>query len=186
MRLITTLIASALLLVGCSSSKPVSSQDPNFDFASIRTFDFVSTPGSDGGSYESLETNFLRSALTRELTARGIRQAANPDVLVNFSLRTQEKVQTRTVPRSAYVGAYDWYDDVYYDGWGMSHQTRIDQYTEGQLYIDVIDPTARAMVWQGSTKGRLTQEMMANAQQTLDAAVAEIMLQFPIPLPGAE
>jgi hypothetical protein len=161
--------------------------DESFDFASVRNFDFVPVPSTDGQAYESLETNYLRSAMTRELEARGMQLGSNPDVLVNFSISTQEKVRSRSVPSmGGYVGAYDYYDDVYYDGWARTHETRIDQYTEGQLNIDVIDPVGRRLVWQGSTSGRLTNEMLANARTTLNEAVTEIMGAFPIPLPGAE
>ena len=75
---------------------------------------------------------------------------------------------------------YDPYYDVYYDGWGTSHETRIDQYTEGKLDIDLNDVKQRKLVWQGTTKGRLTKKDYANAQKTLDEAVVEIFTQFPI------
>ena len=182
-----SIILALLLLVGCSSSKPVSMVDESFDFAGIRTFDFVPVPSTDGEAYESLETNYLRSAMTRELQARGIRQSSEADVMVNFSISTEEKIRSRSVPSmGGYVGGYDYYDDVYYDGWARTHQTRIDQYTEGRLNIDVIDPVGRKLVWQGSTSGRLTNEMMSNFRATLDEAVTEIMGEFPVALPGAE
>ena len=41
------------------------------------------------------------------------------------------------------------------------------------------------MVWQGSTKGRLTQKMLENAEATLDEAVVEIFTVFPVAAPGA-
>ena len=77
------------------------------------------------------------------------------------------------------------YDDVYSGGWGMTHQTRIDQFTEGTLKIDLIDNEQRKMVWQGSTRGRLTKKDLENAQAVLDAAVVEIFQKFPIAGPGS-
>lgn len=175
------------LLAGCSStSNTVSSADPSVDFGQLKTFDFVKVADTDGKEYTSLETQYLRNAVTRELTARGLSRADQPDVMVNFSIETQEKLRSRSVPTGGYGMGYDPYYDAYYDGWGASHQTMIDQYTEGLLNIDLIDPQARQVIWQGSTKGRLTQKDFENAEATLNEAVAEIFVQFPIAAPIAE
>ena len=69
---------------------------------------------------------------------------------------------------------YDPFYVVYYDSWGMNHTTQIDQYTEGKLNIDAIDVKLKKLVWQGSTKGRLTNKAKQNYQVTLDEAVNEI------------
>ena len=81
---------------------------------------------------------------------------------------------------------YDPYYDVYYDGWAASHTTRIDQYTEGKLNIDVIDPRERKLIWQGSISGRLTKKDYENAQAVLDESVVEIFKKFPVAPPVAE
>jgi len=175
------------LVAGCAStSNTVSSAAPSVDFSALKTFGFVKIADTDGNEYQSLETQYLRTAITRELTARGWSQDGSPDVVVNFSIETQEKVRSRSVPTGGYGMGYDPYYDAYYDGWGMGHQTMIDQYTEGKLNIDLIDPAQRQMIWQGSTKGRLTKKDLENAEATLNAAVVEIFTQFPVAAPTAE
>jgi hypothetical protein len=62
----------------------------------------------------------------------------------------------------------------------MSHEPRIEQYTDGQLNINLVDPQTRQVILQSSTRGRLTKKDYENAQATLDAAVAEIFQQFPV------
>ena len=94
-------------------------------------------------------------------------------------------MRSRSVPSAGYGVGYDPYYDAYYDDWGMNHQTQISQYTEGKLEIDLIDREARRMIWQGSTKGTLTEKDYQNAQVTLNDAVTEIFKQFPVPAPGA-
>ena len=181
------ILLSLVFLVGCSSSSNVvSSAAPEVDFSQLKTFDFIKVADTDGQEYQSLVTTYLRNAVTRELTARGMRQSAQPDVMVNFSVETEEKIRSRSVPTAGYGVGYDPFYDVYYDGWGASHQTMIDQYTEGRLNIDLIDPSARKMIWQGSTAGRLTQKDYENAEATLSGAVAEIFGAYPVPLPAAE
>ena len=56
---------------------------------------------------------------------------------------------------------------------------RIDQYTEGKLVIDAIDPKQKKLIWQGTTKGRLTTKAMQDMEGTLSAAVAEIFAKLP-------
>ena len=179
------LAAAVLSLTACSSSNTVSSAVPGVDFGQYKSYGFMTTTGSDGKPYQSLETGYLRTAVSRELDARGWSQSESPDALVNFSIETQEKVRSRSVPSAGYGVGYDPYYDAYYDDWGMNHQTQISQYTEGKLNIDLIDREARRMIWQGSTKGTLTEKDYQNPQATLDGAVTEIFTQFPVAAPAS-
>jgi hypothetical protein len=158
----------------------VSSADPTVDLREYKTYNFTAVVDTDGQPYQSLESGYLKAATSRELEARGYTRSEDPDLLVNFSIETQEKVRSRSVPTAGGGLAYDpFYDDVYYGGWGASHTTRIDQYTEGTLNIDLIDKRGARVVWQGATRGRLTKKDYENPQATLDGAVTEIFGQFP-------
>ena len=174
------LILSGVIMAGCASQpNTVSMQDPTVDLGQYKTYDFAVVLDTNGKPYQSLESTYLKTAASRELQARGFTRSDDPDLVVNFSIDTQEKVRSRTVPTASYGIGYDPFYDVYYDGWGTSHETRIEQYTEGKLDIDLIDPRARKVVWQGTTKGRLTKKDYENVQATLDGAVTEIFAQFP-------
>lgn len=172
----------ALVVAGCASTpNTVSSVDPTVNMGQYKTYSFTEILDTDGKQYQSMETGILMAATSRELEARGFSKSDQPDVLINFSIEAEEKVRSRSVPTGG-VGmmGYDpFYGDVYGGGWGMSHQTRIDQYTEGKLNIDLVDNQARKVVWHGSTKGRLTKKDYENVQATLEEAVTEIFLQFP-------
>lgn len=175
----------ALLLGACASSPSTTTMsDPTVNLRDYETFNFVQYDQSPDAAYETLEAGYLKAAARRELETRGFTFSDDPDLLVNFSVDTQEKLRTRTVPRSTWGVGYDPFYDVYYEGWGTTHETRIDQYTEGYLDIDLIDAEQRKLVWQGTTKGRLTEKDYENVQQTLELAVREIFQQFPIPGPG--
>ena len=45
--------------------------------------------------------------------------------------------------------------------------------------VDLIDVAERRLVWQGSTRGRLTRKDMQNVQALLEEAVAEVFAEFP-------
>jgi hypothetical protein len=171
-----TALALMTLLVGCSSSNTVSMSDPEADFSQYKTYNFVQTTAE----YETIASTYLKTSTARELEARGFTKSDDPDLAINFSFDEEEKIRSRQVPSASGGIGYDPYYDVYHDSWGTSHQTQIDQYTEGKLDIDLIDVRQRKLVWQGTTKGRLTKKDYANAQKTLDDAVVEIFTQFPI------
>lgn len=174
--LVTALCALAVLAVaGCSSSPTAINYDQSIDFDKYKTYAFMADVATDNEAYQSLESTFLKESVARELNKNGLqRVTADPDLLINFAIQTQEKVRSRSVPSGGYGVGYDPYYDVYGSGWGMGHTTQIDQYTEGKLVIDAIDVELKKIVWQGSTKGRLTTKAMENYQQTLDEAVQEI------------
>ena len=180
-RVLTALIALVgFLLTGCSSPV-VSNADPSVDFSNYQTYAFLSDVAEDKSQYESIERAYLKNAVGREMSQRGFKKDnANPDVVINFAVQTQEKLQSRSVPTGGYDFGYDPFYDVYGPGWGTTYTTRIDQYTEGKLVIDMIEVEGRRVVWQGSTKGRLTDKALQNYQVTLDEAVTEIFAEFPL------
>jgi hypothetical protein len=175
----------ALLISGCASSpNTFSNVDPNVDFGQYKTFGYFPTLSTDNAQYQSLVSNFLKVAVAQELVTRGLdHDEVNPDLRVNFYINTQDKIKTRSVPTSG--GYYD-YRDPFYDPWGgygsmgVAYETRVDQYTEGTLNIDVVDTKTNKLVWEGSVVGRLTDKDIRNMEQTVDEAVAAVMVNFPI------
>ncbi|NOR18865.1 MAG: DUF4136 domain-containing protein [Xanthomonadales bacterium] len=157
----------------------MSAADPSADFSRYKTYNFIKRQDIDGQDYESLEAGFIKAAVSRELKAVGLTLSDNPDIAVNFSVESQEKIRTRSVPTMSSGVAYSPYYGAYHNTWGTTHETRIDQYTEGRLNIDLIDTMEHKVVWQGATKERLTREDYENARKTLDDAVVEILSQLP-------
>ena len=134
---------------------------------------------TDRGNYESMLSNFLKVAVAQQLDLRGLEYSPEPDLLINFYTHTDEKIRTRTVPTG---GTYYGYRAPYYDTWGGygGYETRVDQYTEGTLHIDFVDPALNRLVWEGGAKGRVTDEKIRNLEKTVDTAVDAIMKDFPI------
>ena len=177
------ILGMAIALLGACASDPTTSNlDPTADLSKYNTYAFLTDLATDKGQrFESLETNYLKNAVAAQLESRGMtRDEKNPDVLFNFSIQTQEKVKS-TPTGGAYGGVgYDpFFDEYYYGGWGYGNSMRIDQYTEGKLVIDAIDPVAKKLIWQGSTRGRLTTKDLQNMEETLTSAVNEIFTKLP-------
>ena len=174
-----TALLMLMLLAACASTpRPITNSDPSVDFTRYKTFGFIESPATDRGSYESLATSFLKAAIAQELDKHGLSYAENPDLIVNFYVNTKEKIRSRNVP-SANV-YYGW-RDPFYDTWGGygGYETRIDQYTEGRLHIDIVDASRNILVWEGSVAGRITDEVIANLEKSIDKGVRIILSEFP-------
>lgn len=181
------MMAGAVILLGACASTPktFSNADPEADFSHYRTFGYFSTLSTDTAQYQSMVSSFLKVAVAQELDMRGLTyDEESPDIRVNFFINTQDKIKTRTVPTMG--GDYYGYRDPFYDPWGGygGYETRVDQYTEGTLNIDVVDAKTNKLVWEGSVVGRLSEKDVRNMEQTVDEAVGFVMDGFPI-LPGA-
>ena len=170
----------AIFLAGCATvPNTFANADPTADFSSYTTYGFLETLSTDKQSYESMESSFLKVAVAQQLDRRGMSYSENPDLLVNFYIHTEEKIRTRSVPTT---GAYYGFRDPFYDTWGGygGFETRVDQYTEGTLHIDMSDAASNKLVWEGAIVGHVTDNAIRNLEKTIDGAVAEIMKNYPI------
>ena len=182
-KIVTLGLVTGIFLAGCASTPDTySSVAPGSDFTSIKTYGFIAQTSTDKAGYESLETNFLKVAVAQQLDLRGLRyDPANPDVLMNFFINTEDKIRTRQTPTM--TGGYYGYRGGMYDdfgGGGVAYETRIDQYTMGTLTIDMIDPKQRKLLWEGTVTGRITKKDVKNLEATIDEAVKDVFVKFPV------
>jgi hypothetical protein len=172
----------AVFLAGCSTTpETYSSVALGVDFRGIKTYGFLPQTSTDKAGYQSLETNFLKVAVAQQMDLRGLTyDPENPEVVMNFYIHTNEKMRTRQTPS---MGGYYGYRGGIYDDFGyggVAYETRIESYTEGTLSIDMIDPKERKLLWEGTVKGRLTKKDAKNMEATIDEAVKDIFVKFPV------
>jgi len=174
------LTLAAVVTAGCASTpNTFSNADPTVDFSTYKSYGFYNELSTDKKNYESMESNFLKVAVAQQLDRRGLSYSNDPDLMINFYINTKEKIRSRSVPT---MGGYYGYRDPFYDTWGGygGYETRIDQYTEGTLNIDVVDAKTKKLVWEGAVAGRVTDAVIRNLEKTIDNAVAVIMERFPV------
>jgi hypothetical protein len=121
--------------------------DPGIDFSKYKTFAYL-------GGVEKLVmlqlnpdliNNRVHRAVTRELTAKGLREVKpdeNPDLVVrywaNSSTEINVSAMTNFGPYGAYIGSY----------WGFMYDTvTATSQRTGSLLLDVIDPRKKDLVW---------------------------------------
>lgn len=186
--LVAALAGAALIAAGCASGPRVRAErDKTVDFSQYHTFGFVSPLGTDREGYETMVSQYLKSATQRELEARGLRLVEDaPQLLVNFSGRLNEKLRATTGPSTGVlfgVGAgrdYYRYRTGFYTTWPLYRtDTVVDSYSEGTLNVDVIDAARKQMVWEGVAVGRVTEKTMDNLKPAIDEAVTAIFAKYP-------
>lgn len=167
------------LLAACASGPTVKGDyDHQADFAQYRTFGYMSPLGTDKAGYSTLLTERLKDATRGQMEMRGyVYSASNPDLLINFSGKLQQKTQvTEAPPPMPYYG----YRSGFYGGWpGYGWGDDVYQYTEGTLNIDLVDTRRKQLVWEGVAVGEVQNPETAGSPQSVDKAVAEIFAKYP-------
>ena len=121
------------LLAACASGPTIkSAYDHQADFSRYRTFGYMSPLGTDKAGYSTLLTERLKDATRGQMEMRGyVYDAANPDLLVNFNGKLQQKTQVTEAPPPP-MGPYYGYRSGFYGGWpGYGWGDTVYQYTEG-------------------------------------------------------
>ncbi len=174
--LAAALICSCLLLAGCATGPNiVVNENPTADFSQFKTYGFAQPLGTDRAEYSSLLSQYLTVAASREMDARGYRQAEDPDLQLNFFANTKDKIRTTQTPTA---GVYYGYRRGRYDAWG-GYETRVTQFTEGMLTIDVVDAQRKQLVWEASISDRVREEDKTNLEAVLNEALTLVFAEFP-------
>ena len=182
-RLTATLAVAAIALAGCASGPDIQADyDKAVDFGKYRTYGFVANAGTDTGDFRSLATQMLQNAASREMQARGYQRAENPDLVINFQGKLEEKADIESTPAPYYGAGWG------YRGWGGAPYGMVGyggtevttrRYKVGTLVMDVVDREQRQVVFQGGIEGVVTKEMQQNREASINAAVGHIFAKYP-------
>jgi hypothetical protein len=144
-----------LLLVSACASSPsiVSNTSPGTDFRNFKTFNFMPQLGTDrdNGARTPLSSALMASA-EREMAARGLSMSDDPDLLIDFNVWAENRVDIRSTP-SHTVHRSHWHR-----GWSTwpTYNTTVRQYTEGSLLLDLIDPRSATLVAEAVASQRIS------------------------------
>lgn len=176
------ILACVGLISACTSGPKVRSDyDKSANFATYQTYGFVSPMGTDRRGNGTIISGHFKTAISREMEARGYRLAtANPDLLVNVNVSTENRTDVQSTP-SAYGGVgYYGYRGGMYGGWPMySNDVTTTHYKVGTGNIDVVDAARKQLVWEGVAEARITDKMLDNPGPAIDSIVTEMFLKYP-------
>ena len=158
------------LVASCYSVRVTTDYDTKADFSKFKTFAFYKK-GIDKVEISDLDKRRILKALESEMIAKGFTKSENPDVLVNIFTKSRQKVDIYN--NHMYFGWHPWY-------YGPNFGMHISKYTEGTLFVDLIDANKKELAWQGIGSGALsTSGNVAKKEERIKHFVAEIMTKYP-------
>ena len=167
LKYILLVLAVQLVTVSCSSIKVTSDYESQTDFSKHKTFAFYRT-GIDKAKISDIDKRRIMRSIENELVARGMTKSKNPDVLVSFFTKARTQVDVYE----------DQWHPFYFDPYQRNH---VSQYTEGTLFIDVIDRGDKMLVWQGVGTGYLTKSLKKEKREAaISKFVKKILAEYPV------
>lgn len=155
-----------ILFSSCSSINVTTDYDTKTDFSRYKTFAFY-RPGIDKASISDLDKKRILKAISAEFDNKGMQKSETPDVLISIFTKAREKVDIYESP---------WYPSYYYP----YHRQHVSKYTEGTLFIDLIDKEGKKLIWQGIGKGFLTKSSKPEKREAnIQKFVQEILEEYP-------
>lgn len=179
---VLSILALAAVASGCASDNIRSDYDPTADFSQYNTYNFFADAGPEQTNYQSFFSQYMVTAITKELEQRGYVKSNDPDLLVNFNAILREKTDVRTTPAPSYGGGYYGYRGGFYDPWGgygMATETHVSQYTEGTFNIDLVDARAKKLVWEAVGTGKISQKVLDELEERVYAGVPKFFAKYP-------
>jgi hypothetical protein len=179
-RITVTLMAAGLLVVafGCGTSIQTNyDYDVNANFEQYGTYNWIPRQKAPAGNASrAIESNDLldkriKTNVDAVLQEKGMAlDTNNPDMLVNYYVGVQDKVQ---------VADYGYRYSDYYWGWG-GREIDVYNYEEGTLMLDFIDAATQKLVWRGAGAVAVDPNMNPQKQDELvRKVVGKILSKYP-------
>jgi hypothetical protein len=171
------LLYTCLIVVtaSCSSIKVSSDFDHHVNFASYKTYAF--TKEAEQLPIDDINRKRLIDAISNELAAKGFSKSHQPDVWVDMFV-AQELKQTATATSSP-----NYYGGGYRYRWGGGFSTttiNVENYTEGTLFVDIVDSSTKQLVWQGRGVKTLDPDATpSQREKNINYAVKQIFTKYP-------
>ena len=170
-KLIVLCLSFAFL--GCSSIQVSYDYDKQADFSKYKTYSF--SEGISSLGVGDLNRDRIIKAVENEMAAKGFTQSDDSDVVLDIYIKAKQVVSaTATTAGAGYPWRYG------YGGGFATTQVNYDEYTEGTMFINMVDMSTEKIVWQGI--GTKTFDESANAQKredNINYAIQQIFTKYP-------
>jgi len=185
---LTALLVIALT-AGCVSRPTlITNFDKSADFSAYRTYAYEPRVGTDRNGYSTLLTEYFKSSIDAEMTARGYQKvASDPDLFIDFNAKTDEKVDIQSTPNGpsyvgmGYYGGYYGYRGGLYSTFPMYpiNDVRTVRYRVGTLNVDIVDAKRKQLIWEGLAEGRLSKDQLKNPETTIRSVITDLFKEYP-------
>ncbi len=179
-------ILAALLLVslaGCSRVQTGSEIDSGADFASLKTFGWMSGAEQQAEDVRLNDPRIqetIRAAVEKSLSDKGYElvDRERADFLVTWFGAIEKKIRQESLDH--FYAPYG-YGTLYRDpALNTAPAGTVLEYEEGTVIVDILDPRTGKILWRGSGSGRLLENQSEEIMlHNLRRSVAKIVGPFP-------
>ncbi|OED40464.1 hypothetical protein ACH42_16360 [Endozoicomonas sp. (ex Bugula neritina AB1)] len=176
------LLMIVVLLSGCASRNIEWDYNTDQSLTGLKTYAWMTNSEEvDKNGYESnsLMGGRVHAAVDETLAAKGLRRldgTDNADILVNYAVTVKTRLEDHQVTTSFGFGRNYW-------GVGFSNDSYVNEYEEGSLIIDFIDPVTKKVLWRGVSRSRIRNKMTPEERtQKVNTAVSQILAGYPRPV----
>lgn len=161
------------MVVACSTIKVTYDYDREADFSKFKTYSFSEETMNLG--IDQLNRDRILKAVETELAAKGFSKSDNPDAIVDVHVKGQ-KIQTATATTTGYGGRYRYG----YGGGFSTTQIDYNSYTEGTMFIILVDKSTQKIVWQGTGVKTIDENASPEKREkNINYSVQQIMMNYP-------
>jgi len=183
LRATIVLLAALIAVPAAYAAKPNIQWNKDYDFSHVKTFAWQDPAQPSLAQSNPFMHKFIQDEIERRLAAAGLTKAAAgaaPDVWVTYHGAVQNNVELHSDSFGYGFGGYGG------AGWGMygygaagpvSTTTRVVEYKEGTLVVDIVDPTKKELVWRGSSTPILISDSNEKTQKNISKALDAMVKQ---------
>jgi hypothetical protein len=183
-RLMLSLI-TLVMLWGCSGSlKVIADYNGGLDFSKYNTYNFyepdtVIHHNELPAIVNPLNQRRIEKAIVEEMELRGYTRSADPDVLITYFLKIEDKTEYSATSYNyynPYYGGYGYYGYYGGYGYGWTEVTAYD-YKVGTLVVDLVDGRTNELIWYGAGSKALN-GAPRHPEQEINDAITHIFYQY--------
>jgi hypothetical protein len=175
-------VATTVLVWGCSGVKVGQDYDPATDFGLMKTFRWESKSQEKTGDPRidnPLRDTRIRAALERTLAEKGYAPSADetPTVLIRYQYVLRRKMESGGTGGGIGFGLGSF---GRHGGIAIGTGNNIHEVDEGTLTVDVVDAASHQLVWRGTGTQRFREyDDPEKTSRDINTLVEKIMAQFP-------
>ena len=175
-------VATALVLCGCSGVRVNQDYDPATDFNSMQTYQWESETQDKTGDLRidnPLRDTRIRAAVAGQLNQKGFIESTdgNPTFLVRYQYTLRQKIESDGAAGGIGfgIGSYGRHGGI-----AIGTGNNVREYDEGTLTIDFVGSESQSLLWRGTGIQRFREyDDPEKASRDINTLVEEILAQFP-------
>jgi len=180
MRLLAIILTS-LTISACTDIIIQTDYQPGTDFSALKTYAWLPDMQQKTGNPaldSSLLNNRIRSALEQDMSNIGFRLVSpgQADVFLTYYITLESRIESFPATMTYYRGPHRGRSYGYAYGYG----SEIQEYQYNTLYVDLISPVSKQILWRGSAESLLDESSSPELrEQRVNHIVSKIMQEYP-------